>query len=651
VAKRGPKPPEVAPLRRGPKRSVPKVECPVPQHAGSRVKGNGTREASGVKRRDYKCFPAGYDAHNFVVIVGEPATPLPVKTSTPECALHGKLATVSRKGTYGHPGEELRRQKYKCVPDDPDQRAKYKHGFHVFTPKLAREHVHFGDVHCDDCGELRGVHRGDQIAGRASTWPLRTVAEGLSRLSAGESYGRVGIWAWESTGRDRTRPAKLSDAEKERRAKVRAWGKTQPRRKKGDPPHTLPADLAIAFDPDPEYERRRRNDGAGNALPRRRKPSPSAATARARWHTAADWVAAYSGALWLPLHERLLTQERAEHERRMALTPEQRIADGRPQVLLLDDLPVTTKARSDGYGNRRVKRTYFILAAGTIAWREATAASTRSWESEDAPEPRTHLRALRGLGTNEAESWKLLFDELGYEPGVYEPEFILADAGTGLQKAVRTYFKKAVLVPSLWHVQAAIEEALTKKSGPGATTLTDMGPALHHRLTDILADLSTERLHHMTTMHWAGWWNDLERAMEDLGLSLDTMRKRRANYEPAIAAVLPLLAANPSVPVSSGGFETVLRNSATMMVSGRTHALANVERSAALFDLCVCRDHGVFHNISTVVEALRKDAEAHEGWSAAPRIVADPQPPAPASYSSLRDRDLPVALAMVRGLA
>ena len=316
VAKRGPKPKAAEPTRPGPKRTVQLVQCPDALHQGSRVKANGVRRnADGfVIRQYYKCTPVGHDVHAFPVIVGESKQliPLPAKASAPQCPLHGKDSAVTRKGTYGHPDEPARRQRYKCLPDSKDEQAKYKNGWHVFTPKLSREHVHYGAAHCDDCGEPLGVHKGEELAGRASTWPLKTVAEGLARLSAGESYGKVGIWAWKSTGRDRTRPAKLSDAERQRRADVKVWLTTQAKRKPSDPPRTLPDELATAFDPDPEYERRRRTDQAGIALPRRRKPSPSAAESRARWHTAADWVSAYSGALWLPLHERLLTQERAE---------------------------------------------------------------------------------------------------------------------------------------------------------------------------------------------------------------------------------------------------------------------------------------------------------------------------------------------------
>ncbi len=637
--------------RRGAPRTIPQVACPNPKHAGSSVKANGTRTSASGLRRDYRCRPTGDKAHNFAVLIDLPAAPAPVKATPPACPLHGTKADIVRHGRYGRKSEELHRQRYRCVPTEPAAKAKYEKGVHYFTPPLAREHIHYGDVHCDDCGELRGVHRGDEIAARNQTWNLRTVAEGLSRLSAGASYSSVSRWAWESTGRDRTRPAKLSDAEKRRRETVRVWRRTLPRRMRGQPEPVPPPGVSLtALDPDPGYARRRRVDAAGIPLPRRRKPSPSAAISRARWHVAADWTSMYSACLWLPLHERLLTQERAEHDRRAALSREERVRDARPQVLLLDDLPVMTKARPDGYGNRRVKRTYFVLAAGTVSWSEPRSPRTRAWETEGQPEPTTRLRLLRGFATNEAESWLLLFQELGYISGVYEPEVVLADAGTGLQKAAKQFFKKAILVPSLWHIQNAIVEALTKKSGPEAILLTDLGPALHPRLADHLAELSTESLHAMDAATWRAWWDDLETAMTGMGLPVDAIAERRSKYQPALEAVLPVLAANPSIPVSTGGFETVLRNTASAMIAGRAHALSNLERCASLFDLCVCRDHGVFHSLTNVAEALRKDGEKSGGWTAAPRLMADPQPPAPAAYSSLRDWDLPVQLVNMREL-
>ena len=632
--------------RRGRPRSAPQVECPEGRHRGARVVANGTYTGpDGALRRKYRCTPRGHDAHSFTVIVGEASRPLPPPSAAPECPTHGTDCTITRYGRSGHQGEATKRQRYKCVPNTQEAKAAYARGLHVFTPKLAREHVHFGAVHCDECGEPTGLHRGSPVASRTTTWALPVVAEGLARLSAGESYGKVGQWAWEKTGRDRTRPAKLSDAERERRRKLAEWKGQQPRRKRGQAAPVPPAELAEPAPGAEDYQRRRRLDANGNPLPARRNPSPSAARSRSRWQTAADWVSSYSGALWLPLHERLHAEERAEHARRAGLTPEQRNTDGRPQILMLDDVPVVTKHRSDGYGARRFRRTYFVLAAGTIDWSTPTKPATRSWEAEGRPEPRTRLRLLRGFATNEAESWKLLFHELGYTPGEYEPEFIVADAGTGLRKAVEEFFTTAVLVPSLWHAQNALEQVLTKQSGPNAVVLTDLGMALHPRLTDVLADLTADSLRTMDRDAWDSWWNDLETAATDLDLDTDALAERRAKYQQAFAEVLDVLAANPGVPVSSGGFETVLRGRVTAFIDGRSHALANIERCAALFDLCVCRDHGMFHNLSNVADALRVDVEKAGGWAPAARIIADPQPPYPNTYSSLRDRNLPIALA------
>jgi len=66
------------------------------------------------------------------------------------------------------------------------------------------------------------------------------------------------------------------------------------------------------------------------------------------------------------------------------------------------------------------------------------------------------------------------------------------------------------------------------------------------------------------------------------------------------------------------------------------HAFANIERTNNLLDLVVCRDRGVFARGSDIVARLRKASLKHKGWSAAPREVADPQPPAPAPSSSMR---------------
>jgi hypothetical protein len=632
---------------RGRPRQLPVVACPNPLHRGSRVKGDGTRFTQSGRRRDYRCRPSGYPVHKFAVVISAADEPVVARTPAPACPVHGSAAKIGRWGSYAVRPKEVRRQRYRCVPTEPGERGKLRKHCHYFTPTMAREHVDFGQLHCGECGETRGVHHGEPVVARAQSWPLRVAAEGLSRIAAGESYSAVGRWAWEVTGRTRTRPAKLSAAERSRRQAVADWHRSLPRRRKSDPEPAPPAGLSLEPLPsDENYRRRRRIDTAGNVLPPRRTPSPSAARARARWHVAADWTEMYAAAIWQPMHERLLADERAEHDRRQALTPEQRAADGRPQVLLLDDLPVMTRAA----GGNRSRRSYFVLAAGTVSWSDPRPAGTRGRDGRDRPEPTTKLRLLRGFATNEAESWLLLFQELGYVPGVYEPEVILADAGTGLQKAVRKFFRTAVLVPSLWHVKSAVTQALMKKSGPGAVRFTDLGLALHPRLGNLLDDLSAERLRARGVAGWKAWWDDLHTAMTELDLSTTAVRERRASYEPVVTRALPTLAANPAVPVSTGGFEMVLRARASALIAGRSHALANLERCASLFDLCVCRDQGEFHSLPAVIKALTIDNDTRGGWAAAPRLMADPQPPVPAGYSSLRDRRLPVALASVRGL-
>ena len=195
------------------------VPCPDPLHAGSKVKSVDTRRASSGLRRDYLCRPTVGKRHKFTALIEVDDEPVPLYVPPPKCPVHGAQGRRVRNGTYGTPGEPTRRQRYRCWPDKPDP--DFPKGFHNFTPPLAREHVPTGESHCQACEELRNVHHGEQVAARAQSWNLRVVAEGLEKLaSSAETYSSVGRWAWEATGRSRTRPAKLSDAEREGRAKV-----------------------------------------------------------------------------------------------------------------------------------------------------------------------------------------------------------------------------------------------------------------------------------------------------------------------------------------------------------------------------------------------------------------------------------------------
>ena len=266
------------------------------------------------------------------------------------------------------------------------------------------------------------------------------------------------------------------------------------------------------------------------------------------------------------------------------MTDAERTLDGRPQVLLLDDTPVNSKAAFDGRATLRSRREYFVLGAATLDWPARTT---------DGPPPtpddrHTRLRLLRAYPSNEATGWRLLFDELGFIPGAREPEFILADAGTGLRRGIDDYFQTAVLVPSLFHIHEALTEALVRQT-PGAVVLTDAGKALHPELAAHLSWLTGDRLRQMSDAQWSAWWDDFEVLLDRLDLPPEKLAERRASYEPAVAAALPALRANPCVPVSTGGFETLLRTTVNTVLTGRGHAFANIERTNNLFDLVVCR--------------------------------------------------------------
>jgi hypothetical protein len=627
---------------------VTAVPCPIPTHAGSKVTADGTHRAKSGPRRLFLCTPAGYEQHRFTVLL-ELADERPTAqyAPPPRCPVHGRKGRVVRDGCYGRP-EERWRQRYRCylklpyAGDDPYVKTLTRKGWHSFTPPLTREHIHVGEVHCEECDELRGVHHGDERVARAQSWNLRLVAEGLEKLSAGQSYTDVGTWAWRSTARCRTRPAALSSQLRRKQAALKRWrAAARAAEEAGRPappmPTTASAPVTITT---AVAVRRRRVDAAGKVLPPRSR-KPRTREANNRWHIAADWCEMYAPVLWQPLHERLLAQERAEHARRAALAPAERLADGRPSVLLLDDQPVNTKALNDGTGRKVSRRSYFVLGAASIEWPPGPG----------APEPDdryTRLRLLRAYPDNTATAWKLLFHELGYRTGVYEPEFVLADAGTGLGKAVAEYLPHAVFIPSLWHVSEAVIEALEKT--PGTMRMTDDGRELHPELIEHVAWLSTLRIQTMTIAQWRGWWNDLDTLLTRLGLPYERVARRRDNYREAIEKMLPAVQANPGVPIATGGLETVLRGSVKRMLTGRSHGFANIERTNSLCDLLVCRDHGVFTPLSGVLAALRAEAKRCGGWASAPRESADPQPPMPATYSSLRDRDLVVSLAKARGI-
>lgn len=380
---------------------------------------------------------------------------------------------------------------------------------------------------------------------------------------------------------------------------------------------------------------RRRLDADGQ--PVRRSRYLGTRLSRNAWHIAADWCETFSPVLWEPLEARLRD---SEARRRAAL--DTLIASGgtvdAPMTVLIDDIPVN--ARSVGTaGQNQSRRDWFVLAVAEVIWMP-------SFDPDGVPERDIRLRLLRAMPTNDHYAWKLVFAELGYNP-----DFIVADAGKGLMKAVPEFFPATtVLVPSLFHVRAAVEEGLLATPGAWTRESKQAPKELRDEFAEHLALLRRSRLHRATPEQWRAWWDELEAKLRALRLPVEPTRRRRTNYERLIVQLLPALAAWPQLPLSTGGLEVKLRQKVDPLLAGRAHAFANLERTNRLFDLAVCRDHGIFDDVSAVARTLRDDSTPNFGWATPLRMVTDTQP-AGRRYSSLRDQQLIRDLVRKRGLA
>jgi hypothetical protein len=624
---------------RGRLRVGPAVPCP--QHPGSRVQGNGMLTTTTGARHRYRCWPVTGVAHGFSVLTGEQGQQLPTValqarawTVPPSCEIHADEAhEVIRYGRYGTSTPQPR-QRYRCtrrpveadgspVLDDQGKRVLLRH---VFTPALPRDHVHPASGGCAECEELRGTHHGETAVARRHSWPTRTVAQALMDLSLGVSYADVSRWA-----------LRTAAAAAERVAELVAAG--IPTAEAVATVHTEvvaeAASVAEAAAPLPPDERE--DEPKGN----RRRKNARTAEANNAWHIAADWCEAFAPVVFEPVEARLRAAAVTDRARLDALR-----AAGepmvQPQVLLLDDLPVYGRNNAQG-GTSRRDGGFFLLVAAETFWGQPAA------DPMTAVDRSLKLRAIRAMPKSNAPAWRLLFDELGYAP-----DFIVADAGTGIARAIETHFDPALttLVPSLWHVARAVRLALADT--PGAQVMGPTGKGLRPELADHVSRFSRKGAL-VDLAAWHAWWDDLERLCADLGLPRDKIRTRRKNYEGPFATALRRLAAHPEVPVSTGGLEKVMGKRVEPLLAMRRTGFANIERTNRLFDLVIAREHGAFDDLSAVVTLLRKDAEAavgvsgRAGWTVPLRAIADPRPE-DGRYSSLRDAMLVVELAEQRGL-
>jgi len=454
---------------------------------------------------------------------------------------------------------------------------------HAFTPPLPREHVDPDHATCAHCEERRGIHHGETAIARRHRWPTRVVARGLDQLASGTSYAKVSRWA----------------------LRVAEVPVTKPRRA-APPPSPTP------LTPAEEAKRKKR------------RRSRSALESRRAWRIAANWVEAFSSVIWTPVDERLRGAAQVERARLDALIAAGEPLD-RPQVILIDDSPVwgregRTKRRDGGF---------HLLIVGEVAWEQPNV-------GESLPVARTHLRLVRAMAKSNTPAWRLVFDELGYVP-----DFVVADAGTGIGAAVRAHFdpERTHFIPSLWHVRKSIRRSLRLEA------VNSYNAPIERHLDALARDGAAFG----SADEWRGWWDHLEVVVRGQGLALDKAIGQRRNYEPPFIAALPYLLAYPSLPMSTGGLETLIREEVDRVLILRSQ-FGNIERTNALFDLVVARSHHAFDDLATVARHLRADAEPHGGWTVALRSIDDPQPEK-GRYSSLRDTTLLGSLAASRGVA
>ena len=278
------------------------------KHPTSQVTAWGkTTSKKGVLRR-YRCKPLDGDSHTFTALTEADLEAQQVArwSVPPPCPAHPESYVV-RNGLYGTAGQR-RRQRYRCYPDPTDKTIR-----HTFTPPLPRNHVHENEEHCDECEELRGIHRGETAGARRHTWSTRIVAVGLERLSRGESYADVSRWALRVTGMKRTRKLSAEAQQaKEAADKKGAKGKAK------------------------------------------RQMSAAATEGRNAWHIAADWTEAFAPAIYDPLDAKL---------RQQALT-----AGTHPKVLLVDDMPVYGQELDPRARKGRVRRDsgFYVLVAAEV---------------------------------------------------------------------------------------------------------------------------------------------------------------------------------------------------------------------------------------------------------------------------------------------
>lgn len=498
--------------------------------------------------RRYRCVPRIGEPHRFSVPEGKR---LVTGDAPPACPDHPGSKVV-RAGTYGKRAAK-RRQRYRCTPADGSKS-------HRFTPPLPRDHVHEGVDHCEHCEEMRGVHRGDTAVTRRHSWSTRVVVRGLEQLAAGASYAEVGRWA--------QRVGRLDDSDSSEDPDEADTGHAD--RDGGADEAEQDWDPFAPLNDGTDEEKANEPDDVGAG----RRSSARARAARNAWHIGADWVEAFAPVVYEPVDDQLRSAAYNERARLDEMWANGEVLE-RPQIVLVDDVPVYGRDLDDRSKKSRRDAGFFVLALAETHWeREGSAA---------------RLRLVRAMAKSNTPAWRLIFDELGYDP-----DYVVADAGTGIIAAVEAHFDPArtKFVPSMWHLNQRIGTALADTrgahvSGPAGTRLLD--PLAEH--LKLLRPGSPALVDETA---WSAWWDELEALLKAHRLPVDKIRTQRRNNEARMAAVLADLGRHPDLPVSTGGLETLIAKHVKPLLAMRRTAFGNLERTNLLFDLVVAAHHGAF---------------------------------------------------------
>lgn len=378
------------------------VSCPTPSHADGRVRYKGKRtNAKGLWHR-YVCVRPNGSQHGFSLLVAASGSVIPSVAPPPECPEH-EGSSVVRNGSFGKGAK--RRQRYRCVPDDPKLT-------HYFTPPLSRETVDLGEDACATCDEMLSPHRGPLTAARHTPWTMKTIVQALNDLSLGASYASVSMAMRAS--RD-----------------------------------TVAEHLASAHGIEL---------AAPAGSPEARSGSWTRREGQTAWHLAADLVEQYAPLLFGEVSKRLVAREqrlRAANDEKLAVDPDAPLAE--PLVYMLDELPVSFRRRTQG--GRLQQSSWSLLVVAEIRWRPAP--DPMSWPRREA-----RLRLVRAYPRANADAWRLVLAELPVRPDFIVAD--CADAITNAVTQ-HYGANAVGLIPSLFHVHRNVRAALMQLAGTTAT--------------------------------------------------------------------------------------------------------------------------------------------------------------------------------------